>query len=149
MKISQIGRQRIPNKWSDETERVLTKRFQVTFWELSKAPRLSIAECVMSDMRRTKLKGKAEECHCRSDCTQKLPSCTRCDNSLAANAVNTGLMWSRLRFFYFLLFFLNIFFLTLFLFLCVVLLVNLLQSIIIIIIIYYNTIREKLYQHSL
>ena len=29
--ISQTGRQRIPDRWSDETERVLTERFQITF----------------------------------------------------------------------------------------------------------------------
>jgi len=29
--ISQTGRQRIPDRWSDETERVLTERFQTMF----------------------------------------------------------------------------------------------------------------------
>ena len=34
--ISQTGRQRIPDRWSDETEPMLTERFQITFWNFLK-----------------------------------------------------------------------------------------------------------------
>ena len=37
--ISQTGRQRIPDRWSDEAERALTKRFQIVTAVARKRPR--------------------------------------------------------------------------------------------------------------
>ena len=35
-KISQTGRQQIPDRWSDETEKALIKRFETTFRNVQK-----------------------------------------------------------------------------------------------------------------
>ena len=43
---SQTGRQRVPDRWSDEAERVLTNRFQITSVSFS---RLRTGGCVKFD----------------------------------------------------------------------------------------------------
>ena len=79
--VSQTGRQPIPDRRSDETEQMLTKRFQ-----FSKASPLGTGGCVKLDLCRAKLKGK-REVYCRNEGTQKLLSCTRSGILQAASAV--------------------------------------------------------------
>ena len=61
--ISQIGRQRIPDRWSDEAERALTKKISNYVSEFSKTCRLTI-RCVKFGTRRAKLEGKRDIITC-------------------------------------------------------------------------------------
>ena len=101
---SQMASSELQADGATKTERSLTKRFHITFWnwprtgwmgekhqvtyvlEFSKSSRFRIGGRVKSDMCRAKLKGKRGLC-CWTDVTQKLISCTRGGILQAANAV--------------------------------------------------------------
>ena len=55
--ISQTGRQRMPDRWSEETKRALTESFQTINYILkcSKASRLRIGVYVELDMRKERV----------------------------------------------------------------------------------------------
>ena len=86
--IPQAGWQRIPDSWSNATERMVANRFEIAFRGFSRVFCLMIGWCMKSDMCREKLKGK-REVSCQNDGRQELRSCIDSRISQAANGVHS------------------------------------------------------------
>ena len=88
-KIPQDGRQRIPDSWSNETERTVANRVETAFRDSQKFLARGSEGVWKSDMCREKPKSK-REVYRQNDGRQELRHCFRSGISQAANGVHSA-----------------------------------------------------------